>query len=337
MLKRTVKSLALVVALSSVWAMNTSAMAAESIKLGYAKCAHCSAVSLVPAQAENGVQIEGVNFNTGNDVLTALVSKNLDVAQVTYLHFVTALDKGFDVVAIAGQINGGSRMLMSSALGLAEEDWDGLKKKIAEFKAQGKPFRVGASRGNAQDLHMRGTFAKHGIDVNKDVQFINIPNPADHLQALRRGEVEMVSSVDPFAAQIVLSDAAKLFSYPYDQAAGKLSNLIVTRSDVLQSKPDAVLEAVRGVVKVNKVLENEQALFVDTIQKATGLSPEIAKGSVSNLYPDHQMYRASTKAIAKMMYDLKYVRTDVSPLVDNAMDYSFLEKISGQPKSSLGY
>ncbi|MFZ7338186.1 hypothetical protein ACLS0R_18330 [Comamonas jiangduensis] len=43
MLKRTVKSLALVAALSSVWAMNTSAMAAESIKLGYAKCAHCSA------------------------------------------------------------------------------------------------------------------------------------------------------------------------------------------------------------------------------------------------------------------------------------------------------
>ena len=95
---------------------------------------------------------------------------------------------------------------------------------------------------------MRGTFAKHGIDVNKDVQFINIPNPADHMQALRRGEVEMVSSVDPFAAQIVQADAAKLFSYPYDQAAGKLSNLIVTRSDVLKSKPEAVLEAVRGAL-----------------------------------------------------------------------------------------
>lgn len=335
MFKRTVKTLTLVAALSA-WA-GTAAHAGDSIKLGYAKCAHCSAVALVPAQAENGVQIEGVNFNTGNDVLTALVSKNLDVAQVTYLHFVTALDKGFDVVAIAGQINGGSRLLISNALPVAADDWTGLKKIIADFKAQGKPFRVGASRGNAQDLHMRGTFAKHGIDVNKDLQFVNIPNPADHLQALRRGEVEMIGAVDPFAAQIVLSDAAKLFSFPYDQAAGKLSNLIVTRSDVLKDKPAGVLETVRGVIKVNAALDKNQTLFVDTIQKATGLPTAIAKGSVSNLYPDHHMYRPATKAIAQMMYDLKYLRTDVTPKVDKAMDYSFLEKVSGQPKAAMGY
>lgn len=335
MFKRTVKTLTLVASLSA-WA-GTAAHAGDSIKLGYAKCAHCSAVALVPAQAENGVQIEGVNFNTGNDVLTALVSRNLDVAQVTYLHFVTALDKGFDVVAIAGQINGGSRLLISNALPVPADDWAGLKKVIADFKAQGKPFRVGASRGNAQDLHMRGTFAKHGIDVNKDLQFVNIPNPADHLQALRRGEVEMIGAVDPFAAQIVLSDAAKLFSFPYDQAAGKLSNLIVTRSDVLRDKPAGVLETVRGVIKVNAALDKNQTLFVDTIQKATGLPTAIAKGSVSNLYPDHHMYRPATKAIAQMMYDLKYLRTDVTPKVDKAMDYSFLEKVSGQPKAAMGY
>lgn len=335
MFKRTVKTLTLVASLSA-WA-GTAAHAGDSIKLGYAKCAHCSAVALVPAQAENGVQIEGVNFNTGNDVLTALVSRNLDVAQVTYLHFVTALDKGFDVVAIAGQINGGSRLLISNALPVPADDWAGLKKVIADFKAQGKPFRVGASRGNAQDLHMRGTFAKHGIDVNKDLQFVNIPNPADHLQALRRGEVEMIGAVDPFAAQIVLSDAAKLFSFPYDQAAGKLSNLIVTRSDVLKDKPAGVLETVRGVIKVNAALDKNQTLFVDTIQKATGLPAAIAKGSVSNLYPDHHMYRPATKAIAQMMYDLKYLRTDVTPKVDKAMDYSFLEKLSGQPKAAMGY
>lgn len=335
MFKRTVKTLTLLASLSA-WA-GTAAQAGDSIKLGYAKCAHCSAVALVPAQAENGVQIEGVNFNTGNDVLTALVSKNLDVAQVTYLHFVTALDKGFDVVAIAGQINGGSRLLISNALPVPADDWAGLKKVIADFKAQGKPFRVGASRGNAQDLHMRGTFAKHGIDVNKDLQFVNIPNPADHLQALRRGEVEMIGAVDPFAAQIVLSDAAKLFSFPYDQAAGKLSNLIVTRSDVLKDKPAGVLETVRGVIKVNAALDKNQTLFVDTIQKATGLPTAIAKGSVSNLYPDHHMYRPATKAIAQMMYDLKYLRTDVTPKVDKAMDYSFLEKLSGQPKAAMGY
>ena len=78
----------------------TAFAAAETpkIKLGFAKCAHCLPMSLTPGLAK-GVEIEATGFNSGNDVLTALVSKSIDVAQVTYLHYVTALDKGFDVVA----------------------------------------------------------------------------------------------------------------------------------------------------------------------------------------------------------------------------------------------
>src|ERR1700709_1853844 len=87
----------------------------DTIKLGYAKCAHCTPMSLTPQYA-TGVKIEAVGFNTGNDVLTALVSKSIDVAQVTYLHYATALDKGFDIVAISGQISGGSQMVIGNDL-----------------------------------------------------------------------------------------------------------------------------------------------------------------------------------------------------------------------------
>lgn len=307
-----------------------------SIKLGYAKCAHCTPLALTPDYA-TGVKLEAIGFNTGNDVLTALLSKSIDVAQVTYLHYATALDKGFDVVAISGQINGGSQILVGNDLPLGENDWSGLKKLIATYKAQGKPFRVAASRGNAQDIHMRGAFAKQGIDINKDVQFINIPNPSDHVQALRRGEVELICSVDPFATQIRELKAAKFFAFPYDQAAGKLTNLIVTRSDVIASKPKAVEETVRSIVKVNNLMVSNKALFVETIQKVTGLDKAIATGAVANLYPDYSMHRASAVAIATMMRDLKYINTDVTAAVEKNMDYRFLEAVTGKPKSALGY
>jgi hypothetical protein len=78
------------------------------IKLGYAKCAQCTPVALTPENA-TGVKIDAIGFNTGNDVLTALVSRSIDVAQVTYLHYAMALDRGFDVVAISGQISGGQQ------------------------------------------------------------------------------------------------------------------------------------------------------------------------------------------------------------------------------------
>ena len=47
-----------------------------------------------------------------SDALTALVSKSVDIAQVTYLAYVSGLDKGFDLVAVSGQVNGGSEMLV---------------------------------------------------------------------------------------------------------------------------------------------------------------------------------------------------------------------------------
>src|SRR5687768_9957993 len=74
-----------------------ASQAQDAIKLGYAKCAHCTPLALTPEKATD-VKLEAIAFNTGNDVLTALLSKSIDVAQVTYLHYATALDKGFDVV-----------------------------------------------------------------------------------------------------------------------------------------------------------------------------------------------------------------------------------------------
>src|SRR3954469_13371394 len=109
----------------------TAFAAAETpkIKLGFAKCAHCLPMSLTPGLAK-GVAIDATGFNSGNDVLTALVSKSIDVAQVTYLHYVTALDKGFDLVAVAGEVNGGSECLSAKALGLKAGDWAGFKAAV---------------------------------------------------------------------------------------------------------------------------------------------------------------------------------------------------------------
>src|ERR671934_140434 len=223
---RTGLRLGLVVMAAVLGGSEIASAQAPKIKLGYAKCAHCLPMSLIPGMAKN-VEVEATGFNSGNDVLTALVSKSIDVAQVTYLHYVTALDKGFDVVAISGQVNGGSECLAGPKLNVGADDWSAFKRAVAEAKTAGSPLKVAASRGNAQDIHMRGAFLKQGIDPNKDIQFVNIPNPADHFAALQRDEVDMICSVEPFASRIRLSGAGKHFVLPYDQAAANLTNLIV--------------------------------------------------------------------------------------------------------------
>jgi ABC-type nitrate/sulfonate/bicarbonate transport system substrate-binding protein len=306
------------------------------LKVGFAKCAHCMPMALLPDFAKD-VKLEIVSFNAGSDVLTALVSKSIDVGQVTYLHFVTALDKGFDVVAISGQVNGGSELLVSPTLDMKAGDWVGLKALVTKNKADGKPLKLGASRGSAQDIHMRGALFKHGIDVNRDVQFVNIPNPADHLAAIRRGEIDMICAVEPFATQIRRADAAKHFALPYDQAAGRLTNIVVTRSDVISSRRADVQSIVSSVVELNGKLKSNKGLWIDIINKLTGLDKDMAGAALENSFPDHALHRSSTIAIAKMMTELKYIARDVTGEIDKRMDYSFLEAATKQSKNELGY
>jgi len=250
---------------------------------------------------------------------------------------VTGLDKGMDLVAISGQVNGGSELLVNKDMVLEADDWVALKKMIADYKAQGKTFRIAASRGNAQDLHMRGEMLKNGINPTKDVQFVNIPNPADHQAALQRNEVELIGTVEPFASQIRLNGVGKHFNFPYDQAAGKLTNLIVTRSDVIKEKPEAVKQTVAAVVMLVDALNKDKQAWVDSIVKGTGLDRTIATEALKNAYPDYNMYRAATLAIADMMRDLKYISRDVTADIDKNMNYTFLTAATGKTPKELGY
>lgn len=305
------------------------------IRVAYAKCAHCTPVSMMPDHAKD-VKIEAVAFNTGSDALTALVTKNVDMAQSTYQSFVVAMDRGFDVVAVSGHVNGGSQMLIGNDVPLQKDDWEGLRALIATYRKEGKPFRVAASRGNAQDLHMRGELAAHGIDANKDVQFVNIANPSDHLQAMRRGEAELLCTVEPFATQILQAGAAKFFNFPYNQPTKTLTGLFLTRPDVIAQRPKELEAAVRAWLAVDDLITRDKGAWVEVIVKVTGIPRAIAEGSIPNLFPDRAIHRDGAQAVAKSMLELRYINRDVSGAIDSHIDYQFLERATGKTAAELG-
>jgi len=313
-----------------------SAQQRPKIRVGYAKCAQCFSMELLP-QFTQRVDVEVVPFNSASDALTALVSKSIDVAQVTYLHYVSAVDRDFDVVAIAGHVNGGSDMVMRKDLGVQPGDWAGLKKLIASYQAQGKPFRVATSRGSAQDLHMRGELAVHGINPARDVTFVNVPNPADHAALLAHGEAEMICMVEPFASQVRLSGSGVSFGHPYDQAAGRLSGMIVTRGDVIQARRADVQDVVTGVTKLVARIKEDPSAWLDAIIKSTGLDRTVATEALKNVFPDSDLYRRQTLAIGTMMKELQYTRDANAAELQKRMDYSFLEAATGRKKEALGY
>jgi ABC-type nitrate/sulfonate/bicarbonate transport system substrate-binding protein len=154
---------------------------------------------------------------------------------------------------------------------------------------------------------------------------------------LQRGEVDLICSVEPFASQIRLAGAGKHFVLPYDQAAGNLTNLIVTRSDVIASQRAGVQGVVTAVVELDNKLIADKAPWIDVINKLTGLDKTVATEALKNASPDPAIHRSQTLAIAAMMRDLKYIAKDVSTDAEKNMDYSFLEQATGKAKNDLGY
>lgn len=328
-----------VLSLALLSARGTVSAEGDTVNVGYGTCAHCLTMALTP-KFGRGVTINLVKFNSSNDAFTALIGGSIDVAQVTYLHFIRALDQGIPIVAISGHVNGGSEVLTRNSLGIKPNDWAALRAVIAQDKKAGKLFRVGASRGNAQDIHWRGEFKAHGIDPDTDVEFVNVADAADDLAALQRGEIDAVSSVEPFASQIRLAHAANHFSFPYDQAAGNLTSLIVVKPEYVQQHPREVQAVVAAMVGMVDDLKSSQgkAEWLDLIKHNTALDQTIAKSALQNEYPDYEIHFKQMLAMERMMRAVNYIEHDVSSSeIASHVDYSFLAKATGKPKAQLGY
>ena len=154
---------------------------------------------------------------------------------------------------------------------------------------------------------------------------------------LLHAATQLAHTVEPFATQIRATKVGKRFALPYDQAAGNLTNLIVTRSDVIKARPGDVRETVAAVVKLVDKLKSDQTGWIESINKYTGLEKAIAAEALKNAFPDYRMHYKSTLAIAVMMKDLKYVSRDVSAEIEKNMNYSFLSEVTKKPKDQLGY
>ncbi|MBW4092409.1 MAG: ABC transporter substrate-binding protein [Proteobacteria bacterium] len=312
-----------------------AAAAPPTVDFGLAKCAHCVPLVLLPDYAK-GVTIKPTVFTNGNDVLTALLSGSIQIAQVTYVAYITAIDRGFHVVAVAGQIGGGSQIVLAPSLHVPAGDWTALKAAIAKAKAAGKHFTIAASRGSPQDMDMRGVLAKHGIKVGGTVKFVNISDPATESTALADGGADMICAVDPFATEIRASKTGTFFAYPYDQAGGKLANVILTSPKMIHDHPALVQATVDAVIADNNAMMADHAKWAAVITKVTGLPLHLSKLAIKNLYPDVAMSRARVLAIAQEMHTLGYIQNDDTKAVSAHLDYRFLMKATGKTEKQLG-
>ena len=290
-----------------------------TLKLGWVKSTANLMAYIAPMlSAKHGLRIESINFNTAQDILTALIAGQLDVGLLTPVHLLRAIDTKLGLLQIAGNTRGNTGIVAKTSLGLRENDWGKLKDLLKTRK-----LKVGSSRGSINELLALATFKKHGIDARKDIDLVNIANFALQPQALRSGEVDLIVTLEPLVAMVVADGTGTLFSYPYDTEVGDINTDYVTSSTLIAKHPAKLAAFVATLVDAERYLADPKAEMAVAV-KLTGLKPDVLRAALKNCHYDLHNDVAKIEALAKISWDLHFTSRDLSNDVTSAVDDQFL-------------
>ncbi|OPX13656.1 hypothetical protein B1964_19150 [Gordonia sp. i37] len=337
---RTLSTMTAAVALSAALLTacgSGDSAASDEIVVASPQCAHCLAMSLLPDQMP-GQKVTYQNFTKLTDLSTGLASGRISVGQIDYTALVSLASKGLPIVAISGQVNGGSDFVTSPALHLAENDWPAFVTAARKAKSEGQPLKIASQFGTVQDIELRLELPAKGIDPNTDVEMTNVPYEGMG-QALSNGSVDAAIPAQPFAAEIIDKKFAQHFAYPYDQPAGDLTNVVVVSKTYLTEHPDKVKEIAKGMSKLVPYLKTTagQQAWVAAIKKYTNVPDAAISAAMPQLSPDYDMPMSQIEAIANAMYAQKLIPESLTAAqLRDHVDYTPLSEATGSSPAELG-
>src|SRR5208282_2871500 len=168
-------------------------------------------------------------------------------------------------------------------------------------------------------------FALHGIDVDKDVELTNVASFAQHPQALRSGEFDIIFTIEPLASMVAAEGVGTVFNYPYDTPAGDLNTTWDVSSDWLKKNSLKVHAFVGLLVEAAKWLNTDKDAQLENSQKLTGLNPAILNAAFANNRYDVHNGLQQMQELARLADERHFTSRNVADALPKAVDDSFLK------------
>ena len=214
---------------------------------------------------KNGLDVETVLLRGSGQTSQAMVSGSLFASSVASPAVMLANLNGADLANVAHGIAAqGSKLLVRPEIRRPED-------------LRGKKIGI-SSLGSAGDLIFGYVLRKHGIDANREINFLAVGNTGERLQALLTGAVDGADLSYPADAQAerkgfrVLLEAKKELVYP--------TASVVTRRKTIREDRDTVLRFVRGYVEGIAFLKQNKEFSKNVLRKYLRTSdPEYLEGA----------------------------------------------------------
>lgn len=299
-----------------------------TVRVGYLKVIQWTHLADIAAHVDPAkVKIEMKEFKTSNEVLVALTAGSVDIGDIGYNHLASALERGQkDLQFIAGLSSKGSALIQRKGADIT--DWSSLRGR-----------KIGGSRGSTQYTQLATGLKANGLDVNKDVQFVNLNSSTDMNIALRNGDVDAIMQWEPGASNAIADGygeavpqvAASLYEQTFQVSSG-----VAARKEFVEDEPAAAQAVVDGYYKSYTKITQDHAYWIDTFAKLVQTDRKVLEAASKNAQPEFGMDQADIGRMLKALADSGTTKKDMFEELKGQLNYTFAEKASGKSAPELG-
>jgi NitT/TauT family transport system substrate-binding protein len=236
-----------------------------------------------------------VEFKSGGEAISAQQSGSVDIVLSIPGTAMSAIERGFDLVAIMqneiahdkGPDSGSLQVLATSDL-----------KSLADLK--GKKVAVSALR-TQQAVATQLVLKRAGLEP-KDVQFVEVPYPSQ-TDALRSKQVDAASPVDPFTTQMIASGVGRVISWVYVEATPLMPlGAWFTKTATIKRNPQAIAAFTQSIKESIDYLNADENRGRDKVVAYTGLKPELVRDMPPVAW-DYRVRPDKWQAVSDMMQE----------------------------------
>jgi NitT/TauT family transport system substrate-binding protein len=218
----------------------------------------------------NGLDVTLVEFRSGNEAVAAQQGGSVDIILSIPGVAMTAIERGFDLVAIAqneiakkaGPDSGSVQVLKDSPY-----------QKLADLA--GKKIAVQAIH-NQKTVAMLLLFQRAGVDTSK-LQLVELPFPS-MVDALKSKQVDAASLVDPFTTQLIASNAGRVLAWDYVESIPEQPlGAWFAKSAFVKRSPDVVDGFTKSIQESIEYMLADDARARGEVVAYTGLDASFVK------------------------------------------------------------
>lgn len=330
--KRLVAALAIMAAvvIAGRWyGADNDAVAADRVRIGWVPAASWTPWATLDTELPDGTTVELVPFKSSNDELTALAQGSIDMAPVGYNNLAALLTTSDPQVSFVSGISSHGSVFLARK-GSRIESWADLRGK-----------RIASVRGSTQYVNLASAMKAQGLDLETDTTYVNMQAFPDLNLALERGDVDAIVTFPPLSGEAVDGGYATtvddIQNHLYDGSFTVASGILANDSFLEDSRDQAetVLEAYRK--RIEDLSKDPQKWAAQYEIEAGTKGARIAEALEHEyIKPEPDMPLSEILKVPSVLSQMDIIDQDTSEQLEEHIDYSLLEGITGEPASRLG-